>query len=283
MKFGANTLIWTAPFTGDDLPLVNKVGEMGFDTFEFTIGEPIPLFEPAALKTALRRNGLTATVCGSLGSHNDISSLNSDARQKGIEFFDDVFRMMNEIEAEVFAGPLYAELFRTRALPDDERRAEWNRSVEALQEVARSAERHGVRVALEPLNRFETDFLNLTSQGVALCEAIGSNHVGLLVDSFHMNIEEKDTEAAIRSGGTWVIHVHGCENDRGAPGSGKNIDWDGFARGLQAIAYDGPVVIESFNRQNLDLANGARIWRDLAESQDAIAIEGLRFLRELLG
>ena len=283
MKIGANTLIWTAPFTSDDLPLVDKIGAMGFDTFEFTIGEPVPLFDPVALKAALRRNGLTATVCGALGSHNDISSPNSAVRRMGIQFFDDVFRMMNEIEAEVFAGPLYAELFRTRALPDHERRSEWNRSVEALQEVARSAERHGVRVALEPLNRFETDFLNLTSDGVLLCEAIGSDHIGLLVDSFHMNIEEKDTEAVIRSAGQWIFHVHGCENDRGAPGSGKNIDWGGFARGLQAIAYDGSVVIESFNRQNLDLANGARIWRDLAESQDAIAVDGLRFLRDLLG
>src|SRR5215213_6921728 len=136
MKIGANTLIWTAPFTGDDLPLVDKIGEMGFDTFEFTIGEPVPLFDPVALKTALRRNDLTAIVCGNLSSHNDISSPDSEVRRMGIQFFDDVFQMMNEIEAEVFAGPLYAELFRTRALPDHERRSEWNRSVEALQEVA---------------------------------------------------------------------------------------------------------------------------------------------------
>jgi D-psicose/D-tagatose/L-ribulose 3-epimerase len=137
-----------------------------------------------------------------------------------------------------------------------------------------------VTIALEPLNRFETDFMNQSEKAVRLAEDVGSSAVGILLDTFHMAIEEKNQGEAIRHAGRHLKHFHSCENDRGSPGTGQ-VDWPEVRDALKAINYDGAVVIEGFNPDVVDLANGARIWRPMAPSPDRLAGDGIKFLKKL--
>ena len=180
----------------------------------------------------------------------------------------------------VFSGPIYAELFRKRWLPKDQRAAEWERCATSLREIAKSAETQGVTIALEPLNRFETDFMNLSEQAVRMVEDVGSPAVGILLDTFHMGIEEKNQADAIRRAGKYLKHFHTCENDRGTPGTGQ-VRWTEVRDALKSIGYDKIVAIEGFNPEIVDLANGACIWRPMAPSPDRLAGDGVKFLKKL--
>jgi D-psicose/D-tagatose/L-ribulose 3-epimerase len=154
--------------------------------------------------------------------------------------------------------------------------------VEQLSQLAGYAGDHGVALGLEPLNRFETSFINLAEQVVEVVDRVDHPACGVMLDTFHMNIEEKSLGDAIRRVGPRLKHVHTCENDRGIPGSG-NVAWDEVAAALRDIEYDGPAVIESFTDKVESIARAAAIWRTLAPSQDALAREGLAFLQEKLG
>jgi D-psicose/D-tagatose/L-ribulose 3-epimerase len=147
--------------------------------------------------------------------------------------------------------------------------------------TAYAAERE-VRLAFEPLNRFETDLINVVDQGLKLIEDVGAPNLGFHLDTFHMHLEEKDSAAAVRKAGDRVFHVHACENDRGVPGTGQ-VDWNGVFRALREIEYQGHVVIESFTPEVKSIARAVCIWREIAPSQDAIAGEGLKFLQTLPG
>jgi D-psicose/D-tagatose/L-ribulose 3-epimerase len=134
---------------------------------------------------------------------------------------------------------------------------------------------------MEPLNRFETDMMNVVSQGLQFIDETGMENVGLHLDSFHMHLEEKNSAQAIRQAGSSVFHFHACENDRGVPGTGQ-VWWTEIAQALREIDYQGPVVIESFTNQVKEIARSVCIWREIAPSQDAIAEQGLRFLKTTL-
>jgi D-psicose/D-tagatose/L-ribulose 3-epimerase len=163
----------------------------------------------------------------------------------------------------------------------EERASDTALLVDQLGTLAAYAEERDICLCVEPLNRFETSFLNLVSQAIAVVDQVASPSCGLLLDTFHMNIEERSIGAAIRAAGPRIRHFHACENDRGAPGSG-HVPWAEVAEALRHVGYDGPVVIESFTSKVQSIARAAAIWRPLAESQDTLARDGLVFLRELL-
>jgi D-psicose/D-tagatose/L-ribulose 3-epimerase len=158
--------------------------------------------------------------------------------------------------------------------------AEWNWAVEGLQVVARHAQKRDVTVCLEPLNRFETYFLNTLEDAGRLVHDIGAPNVKIHFDTFHANIEERHPAEALRSVARELGHVHISENDRGIPGTGHN-DWLGVLKALKDIGYEGWMTIESFAQPEPDLAAAAAIWRDIAPSGDELAQQGLRFIRGL--
>lgn len=176
---------------------------------------------------------------------------------------------------------MYSATGKTRLLTPNDREQQRRWATESLREVASYAGERGVSLAIEPLNRFETDLVNTVDQGLDLCERIGADNVGLLLDTFHMNIEEKFIPHAVRAAGDRVFHVHACENDRGTPGSG-HVDWDGLFAALREIDYSGQLVIESFTPTIMEIARAVSLWRPLAASDDDLARDGLAFLRERL-
>jgi D-psicose/D-tagatose/L-ribulose 3-epimerase len=178
-------------------------------------------------------------------------------------------------------GPLYSSVGRTWQQTPEERKHDLELLVKNLSDLAEYADDHEVVLCVEPLNRFETSFINLAEQAIEVVDRVGSPACGIMLDTFHMNIEEKSLGDAIRAVGPRLKQVHSCENDRGAPGSG-NVTWDETAQALKDIDYEGPVVIESFTPEVKSIARAAAIWRQLAPSPEALAEDGLKFLKKLL-
>ena len=282
MRIGAHAQIWVAPFTGDTLDVIGHVGDLGFDAIDINVGELPPPFPPAELRRRLEGAGLDASLGSFVNAQRDITCADPGIRRAGVGFLQGVARLCGEVGAKTFIGPMHSELRRQQSDPPGVRGERWKRCVEGLAAVAGEAERAGIKVAVEILNRYESDFLTLTADGVRLCQAVGNPRLGLLLDTFHMNIEERRIGDAFRSAAGHVHHVHTCENDRGAPGSG-HLDWIEVRDALRDIGYDGVCTIESYNPDLPALVQRTSFWRRLAPSQDELAREGLAFLRELFG
>jgi D-psicose/D-tagatose/L-ribulose 3-epimerase len=275
MKFGVNTLIWTAGFDRSNLPLLPAIKERGFDgveiaTFSFNG------FPAAEIRKNLEQQGLECTLCSALTGELSLVSEDADIRRRAIAFLRDGIRAAAELDAKTFVGPYCApvgQLLGRRRTAD-----EWKRAVEGFRVLGETLDECGVTLAIEPLNRFETYFLNTASDAKRLCEEVNHPKVGILFDTFHANIEEKEIGAACRSLGQHLKHVHTCENDRGIPGTG-HVEWRALFDALRDLLYDGWLVIESFGFGIKEIAAAACIWRDLAPTPEAIAFEGLKFLK----
>lgn len=284
MHLGANAWIWTSPFTTSDpesLGVMDKVKQMGFETFEFGL-EDLSHVDAAKLKERAKALGLRLVICGAFGPDRDLTHEDASVRENSLNYITKAVELCEKSGCPTLGGPMYSAVGKRRHVPAEQKQREWDLAVKGLKEAARRAANHGVRLAIEPLNRFETDLINTAEQCERLLNDIGERNVGFHLDSFHMNIEEKNTHEAIRRAKGRLFHFHACENDRGAPGSGVNIDWDGVAKGLKEINYDGDAVIESFTPKTKSIAAAAAIWRPLASTQDNLAKEGLSFLRNLL-
>lgn len=280
MKFGANTFIWASPFTTDtQLHLLDRVAAMGFDLIEIAVEDPAVINVPL-LRRAAAEAGLGILVCGAFGPDRNLSSEDPTAQQQAETYLRWCIDAAVELGSPIVAGPMYSAVGKPRLETAAARREEWQRAVSKLHQWGTYAQEQGVRLALEPLNRFENDLINVVDQGLALLEAVDCTAVGLHLDTFHMHLEEKDSAAAIRRAGSRIYHVHACENDRGIPGTGQ-VNWTAVAQALQDVNYDGAVVIESFTPEVQSIARAVCIWRDIAPDQDSIAIEGLAFLQRL--
>ena len=281
MKFGANTFIWASPFsTATDLLLVEKVAYLGFDLIEVAF-EDMALIDAELLAEHAANVGLDILVCGAYGPGRNLVSADAAERAATAAYVRGLIDAAVICGSEVVAGPAYGAVGKTPAADPAARQRERDLAAAELRPLAAYAGDHGVRLALEPLNRFETDLINVVEQGLALVEAVGSPHIGLHLDTFHMHLEERDSAAAIRAAGDRLFHFHACENDRGTPGRGQ-VAWPAIAAALADVGYGGPVVIESFTPEVKSIARAVCIWRDIAPSQDAIAGEGLAFLKGLV-
>ncbi len=280
VKFGANTFIWTSPFrTSEHLELVDRVAGMGFDLIEIAYEDPA-LIDRDALKQRAADNGLGIIVCGAFGPGRNLVSADPSERAATAAYIRELVDAAADLGSPVVGGPMYGAVGKTPAPDRDARDAERELAARELQPLAAYAGDHGVKLAMETLNRFETDLLNIAAQGMALVEQVGSPHIGLHLDTFHMHLEEKSSVAAIRLAGDRLFHFHACENDRGVPGTGQ-VDWPAVAVALDETGYDGAVVIESFTPEVTSIAKAVCIWRDIAPSQDAVAADGLTFLHRI--
>jgi D-psicose/D-tagatose/L-ribulose 3-epimerase len=282
MKIGVNTWVWTSPFSTKDFHLIPKVKEMGFDVLEVALDDA-SIIDPKLLRKMTEDNGLSVTVCGAFGPTRDISSEDPAIRKNGADYILESIRFAETVGSRVFAGPVYSAVGKTRLVPDEQKKREWAWCVENLHALGKAATDAGVTIGVEPLNRFETDMVNLAEQAVGLVRDADSPAYKIHFDTFHANIEEKSVPDAIRKLEKGMLcHFHACENDRGIPGTGHQ-DWNGIRDALREVEYDGAAVIESFTPGVVEIAKAASIWRPLAPSQDELAKQGARFLRELFG
>jgi len=208
-----------------------------------------------------------------------IFSEDAAVRRKALAHLEELVKAAAEVGSKLVAGPMYSTV---GFLPGRRRTPEeWARAVESYQTLAPTLAGHGVTLAIEPLNRFETFFLNTAADAAALCAEVNHPNIGVLIDTFHANIEEKSIPAAYRTAGRWLRHVHTCENDRGTPGTG-HVDWPGVFDALREVQYDGWLTIESFGFALGGISAAASIWRDIEPSPESIAFDGVRFLKQRL-
>lgn len=281
MKFGASTFIWESPFSSDALYLFDKVAAMGYSALEVCIENPA-LIDANLLRKASEQSGIEVLICGAFGPGRDISDTDATVRQAGVSYVKTCIDIAAAVGTKLVSGPMYTETGKIGVQTPDAKAQRMAFAVENMKILADYAKSAQIKLAVEPLNRFETDFLNTVSQGLQFFEQIAADNVGFLLDTFHMNIEEKNIPDAIRLAGNKIFNFHACGNDRGAPGA-DHIDWNGIKEALQAVAYDGYLVVESFNTDVKEIARAVSLWRPLATSADALAIDGIQFLQKQFG
>ena len=281
MRFGINTFLFTSPFTNQSTKLFPQFRQWGFDTIEIPIEDPSHL-NPAQVKRELDRHGLVCgSVCACMGPDRDLRGT-PQQQKTGLSYLLKLLDQMAGLDCRSLIGPVYSAVGRADPVPPAEYKQQWKTVARHLQTLCKEAEKRGQRVCLEPLNRFETDFINTCEQALKMVKDVGSPALKVHLDTFHMNIEQKEQAAAIRKAGRLLGHFHACGSDRGTPGN-DHIDWKPIAKALKDIRYKGDVVIESFTTDVKVIARAAAIWRRIEPTRDEIAVKGLKFLRRTLG
>jgi D-psicose/D-tagatose/L-ribulose 3-epimerase len=280
MRFGINTFLFTSPFITQSVKLFPKFKNWGFDTVEIAIESPEHI-DPPKVKVGLDKSGLTCgSICACMGPDRDLRGTTRQ-QQTSLKYMMAVIDQMVTLDCPSLIGPVYSSVGRADAVPALEYKQQWRTVVKHLKTLCAYAGDKGKSVTLEPLNRFETDFINTCDQALNMIADVGSPHLLLHLDTFHMNIEEKNQAAAIRKAGKLLGHFHACGSDRGTPGN-DHIDWVPIAAALKEIDYDKDVVIESFTPDVKVIARAAAIWRRIEPTRDEIAVKGVKFLKSIL-
>ena len=279
MRFGINSFLFVSPFKTESVQLFKKFKSWGFDTVEIPVEAPEHI-DPAALKAAAAKAGIAiGSICACMGPGRDLRG--SAAEQKeGFNYIAALIKQAAEMGCPKIIGPLYSVVGKKGPVSPADQKTEFAAVVKNLKELAKLAQQAGVELVVEPLNRFETDFLNTCEQGLKLVKAVGAKNVNLHLDTFHMNIEEKNQADAIRRAGARLTHFHACGTDRGTPGN-DSLNWGPIVEALQDIGYHGDVVIESFTQDVKVIAAAAAIWRKMEPKRDDIAVKGLANLKRL--
>lgn len=267
-------MLWSALDTQEILAILPVVKNLKFDGVEIPILRPGTLNIPL-LRDALEASGLACTVSTALS--RSLALIDEATRAATVRWLADVISEATELHASIVCGPLLAPIGEMRGRGCTSK--EWNSSVYGLKELGKVASAYRVDLALEPLNRFETFVINTVADGVKLVEEVGEPSVGLLLDTFHMNIEEKSVPKAIQGASEYIKHFHCSENDRGIVGSGQ-VPWEDIFSQLSNVGYKGWLVVESFGTVIPEIAAAASIWRPLAPSADELAAKSLNFISE---
>jgi D-psicose/D-tagatose/L-ribulose 3-epimerase len=278
-RFGVNTLIWTEQFSEEDLWLLPRARELGFEAIDLSVAKP-EMFPVEPVKRALEETGLEPVITTTLAPEHNLISPDPAVRQSGVENLKKIVDIANRLGVKIVAGVIYAAWgYKTSRMRTEE---EWNRSVECMREVAGYAKATGNAVlAVEVINRYVTHFLNTAEDAVKYCESVGMDNVKVHLDSFHMMIEEESFAGAIRRCGQRLAYFHTCESHRGIPGTGL-VPWKEVFDALDEIGYDGPLVIESYDPKFERVAMNSCIWRKFASSGEELVVRGLQHFRRVL-
>ena len=277
MKAGFNMLLWTGHVTEEDFPRLEMLKKAGFD------GVEIPLFGGDAahfekVGKTIKDNGLGCTSVTVIPDeeHNPISA-DAGHRKGGLEHLNWAIDCSEALGSEILCGPFYQPLgvFTGEGPSEDEKK----RAAQVHQEASDYAAKANVTLAVEYLNRFECYFLNTMADTAKFVKSVNKPNYGVLFDTFHANIEEKDPVGCIGPNIDIIKHVHISENDRGTPGKG-HVDFSGTFKALRSGGYDGWFMIEAFGRALPDLAAATRVWRDFFPSPDEVYTEGLKLIKE---
>ncbi len=281
MQFGLSGFIWIGSFEREHLHLIEKTAELGFDLFEVPVFEPADL-DGAMVGNALRQSGLASSVCTAFPPDRSFISEDPAARLRARDHLVAAIDLAAAMGATHVIGPQGSEWGYRQLVSSDERRRQIELCAEGLRQVADHAMAAGVELAYECLNRYEIGFINTIEEGLELIRAVDRPSQGIMLDTFHANIEEKSLSGAVESAGSHLKYVHTADTYRGVPGTG-HLAWDEVVAALRGIDYDGPLVIETFNHKVEDIATAAGFWRPIVPDPEQSATEGLRFLKEKFG
>lgn len=278
-RFGVDSFIWSEDFSDKDLWIIPKAKALGFETLDLAIAHP----ETFPTKKARRRAadaGIRLVTTTTLSKDTNLISPEPAIRRSGVASLKRLVDINYELGSTILGGVIYAGWGCITGTPRTSE--EWQWSVESLRKVAEYAKQAGeLTLAVEPVNRFESHFLNIAEDAVRYCRDVGTGNVKVHLDSFHMTHEESSFSGAVAAcGREYLGYVHVCESNRGIPGTGL-VPWKEFFTALARVGYFGPLVIESFDPRFEQLSKLCAIWRKFAESGEALAVEGLSNLRRI--
>ncbi|MGI6749939.1 MAG: sugar phosphate isomerase/epimerase family protein [Atribacter sp.] len=276
-KFGVDTFIWSEAFSEKDLWVIPKAKELGFEVLDISISKP-DSFPTQLVKEKIQETGLEVVTTTTLGKETNLISDDPAIRKNGIQFMKKMVDINVELGSPIIGGVVYAAWGYLSGKPRTQQ--EWDWSIASMKEIARYAqEKSSIAICVEPVNRFETHFLNIAEDAVRYCQEVGYENIKVHLDSFHMIREETSFREAVKTcGKKYLGYVHVCENNRGIPGTGL-VPWKEFFLALKEINYTGPMVIESFDPSFEELNRQCAIWRKLADSGEELAVQGLKHLR----
>lgn len=278
-RFGVASLIWTEDFTVRDLPLIEKAKSLGFSVIDINVAHP-EKFPTREVKEKVKEVGIEVVTTIGMPRESNLIDQNPKIRRNGIDTLKKLVDINIEIGSKILGGVIYAAwgYITGGARTEDE----WSWSVESMRDVANYAKGKGdITLAVEPVNRFETHFLNIAEDAVRYCREVGTGNLKVHLDTFHMIREELSFAEAVKAcGQEYLGYVHVCENNRGIPGTGL-VPWKEFFSAVRKIGYDGPLVIESFDPGFVELNRLCAIWRKFAETGEELAVKGLKNLKEI--
>ncbi|WP_210485417.1 sugar phosphate isomerase/epimerase family protein [Microvirga antarctica] len=282
---GLISMQYARPFTAEHFPLFETMRKLGFDFVELLVPEAGELDLPVA-RRALSDAGLSVVLAARVNLERNLSSADPRWHQAGIDYLRYAIDTAKALGASIVGGPLTGNplVFAGRApqpVSEAERLDRKERCVVGLQAAGRHAQQAGITLAVEPLNRFESDVLCTTQQAVELLDAVGHPSVQLMLDTFHMHMEEASIPEAIRLGGKRLVHFQANENHRGFPGTGST-DWVAVGRALHDIAYDGPISLEPFRRNDDRFGVPFAQWRPPHEDESERLAASAAFIKSHL-
>lgn len=279
MKIGVSAFAWTTKLNQTHLNLLPAIRDHGIEAFEIAMFDPADL-DAKQLRQAFEANDLECTVCAILPVGINPISADGAERKKALAHLVHCVETAAEIGAHRMGGPLYAPI---GYLPGRRRtQDEWQWAVDGFHALGEVLDTNQMELGIEPVNRSETFFLNTAHEAKALCEEVAHSRIGVLIDTFHANIEEKNVAAAVRCAGQRLKHLHVSENDRGLVGSG-HVDFPGVVATLREIDYDGYLMIEGFGYSAAEQSSLGALWGDLNVTPEDIAFQGAAYLHGLLG
>lgn len=276
MKIGMNLLLWTAAATEKHIPLMRKIKTWGFD------GVELPMFSTEGspwekLAKELDSLKLGRTVVTVLPPGTNLIGEKATERKAAIKHLKGCLDACVTLGAEALCGPLYSPVGRLVGRGPNKDEQAW--CIEGLSIVGEHAKKTGVKISIEPLNRFETYFVNTQVDAAKIVKAIKNPMVGHMYDTFHANIEEKYLGDAVRAGGKCINHVHISANDRGTPGE-DHVPYVETFSALKSIGYDSWLTIEAFGSWLPDLAGATCIWRKMSPSEEHVAKVGIKTIKD---
>ena len=277
MRFGLNSFLVSSSFCNSDIPWIDTFKSWGAEFVELAVLHPeeldIPLLACSLEDAGMRNN----PVCGMFPPQHDLRG-DAAQQQSCLDYTRRLIDLAAALGSKTVAGPFYSSVGRCNLHTEEEKKAQFELVATHLRSLCDTAEKAGVTIAIEPLNRFETDFINTLSQAHRMIEAVGSPALKIHADTFHMHIEEDHSPTAVRKAGALIGHVHASANHRGVPGRDQ-VDWIGVFEALREINYSGDMAIETFPMDNTTIARAASIWIQRYDSAEEVSREGLNFLR----
>jgi len=285
-KVGIYFAYWTKDWDADYLYYLNKVSNLGFDVLEVATAHllEMPRYKLDELKEAAQDKGMEITYCVGFPRNKDMASEDTAIRKSGIEYAKRTLETIHYMGGMIFGGINYSSWPGVFDKGITDKRSIVERSINSMRKVIKTAEDYGITYCVEVVNRFEQLLINTAAEGIAFCEEVGSPNIKLLLDVFHMNIEEDSMEDAILTAGDRLGHLHIGETNRKTPGKGR-MPWDEIMRALKKINYQGRIVMEPFVMMGGEVGRDIKVWRDLSngadEAQlDADAKAALEFIRK---
>lgn len=284
MKFGTLYAYWTHEWTGDYKFFAKKVADLGFDILEISAGDLLKMSDSEIdeLKSLCESLGIEISCNIGPAKCYDVAAKDEATRENGIKFLSDIMQKMDRLNSRTIVGVMYT--YWPNDFSDLDKPAIWERSVKSVKRLGTVAESLGIDFCLEVVNRFETTLLNTAEEGVEFCEEVNCKSVKLLLDTFHMNIEEDNLPDAIRTAGKYLGHLHVGEGNRKLPGMG-HLPWKEMGVALNEIGFNKGVVMEPFMTMGGKIGSDIKVWRDLTNGADLQTMDknieqSLKFLRE---